>query len=103
VPTGTVDLPTINARRFRCRARFVTDVSTYDRSAPIPSPRCGVPTQMKCTSAKSATCSYDVVNRNRPDARFARSNSSSPGSWNGTCPPDNFAILASSTSKPSTS
>ena len=54
------------------------------RSAAIPSARCGVPTQMKWMSANSATSSYEVVNRSRPPARFLRSNSSSPGSWNGT-------------------
>lgn len=98
VPTGTVDLPTISALRVRCWARLVTDASTYDRSAPIPSARCGVPTQMKCTSPNSATSAMSVLNRSRPAARLRLSSSSRPGSWIGTSPAFIMAIFSASTS-----
>src|SRR5690349_4737773 len=61
VPTGTVDLPTIKQRWRSSGARLVTACSTYVRSAPIPSARCGVPTQMKCTSAAAAASAYEVL------------------------------------------
>ena len=69
----------------------------------MPSARWGVPTQMKCTSPKSAVSWMSVLNRNRPAARLRRSSSSRPGSWIGTSPAFSLAILSASTSKPSTS
>jgi hypothetical protein len=93
----------MSALRVSFLASAVTAASTYDRSALMPSARCGVPTQMKCTSPKSATSVISVVKRSRPAARLRRSSSGRPGSWNGTSPALNRAIFSASMSKPTTS
>ncbi len=54
VPTGTVDLPMTTAGRVSSGANDSTAASTYRRSAALDVACCGVPTQMKCTSAKAA-------------------------------------------------
>ncbi len=80
VPTGTVDLPTTRAPGRRWGANEVTEPNTWDMSAFCAPAVCGVPTQMKCTSANCATSSNEVVKRTRPASMFRARTSSSPGS-----------------------
>src|SRR5450755_4194698 len=87
VPAGTVDFPTIRHGRVSSGASASMQPNSWDRSAPLDPVRCGVPTQQKCTSPKSAASWNDVVKRSRPERT----------------PPDSAAIRAASTSTPSTS
>ena len=80
VPVGVVDFPTIRHGRSRSGASASMQPNSCDRSAPSESARCGVPTQQKCTSPKSAASRYDVVKRSRPDRRPRWSSGSRPGS-----------------------
>ncbi len=80
VPTGTVDLPTTRAPSRRCGVSAATDPKTWVMSAFWAPAAWGVPTQMKCTSAKAPTSSKEVVKRRRPASMFRARTSSRPGS-----------------------
>jgi hypothetical protein len=80
VPTGTVDFPTTRQSSLRLGASPCSTVSIWLRSAPNEPGSCGVPTQMKCTSAKLAASATEVLNRSFPDRTVERSSSARPGS-----------------------
>ncbi len=107
-PTGTVDLPTTSAGRFRCGASDSTAESTYDMSHAYSPCFCGVFTQTKWMSPKSAASAQSRVKRSRPvepsiPATCRRSSASRPGSYIGVSPRSSMAIFSGTTSSPSTS